>query len=279
MTFLSAKGTITLEMEVKTLKKLICFILAATALLSACAAPAPQPPTDPTEPSATTAPPVTDPPVTEPPVTVPPVTEPPPTEPPVDPPEPFIPHEKFDAAACAELLGTWTATITLDNDLQKLEAFNAKTAFTLYYTFEEDGHFFAWVEEEGFENAIDSYETAMIEHMVTLQYQTFYGLLEYQGVAPEVIESRWKNGPEAEARAECADSVAALNLYHRFKRLLRDGQYYVEGGKLYTQLSEVKFEANSFTAGKTKLTLRTTDNRGTYRDICVDFPLVFEKFE
>lgn len=277
LTFFLEKDTIILEMEVKTMKNLICLLLAATLLLSACAAPAPVESTTPTDPPETTAPQVTDPPPTDPPVTEPPATEPPPTEPPEDPPEPFIPHEQFDAAACASLLGTWSTIITLDNDLQNLEMFTGATAFTLHYTFAEDGYFSAWVDKREFESAIDTYEAAIIDHMVNLQYQTFYGLLEYQGIEPEEIQNRWKAGPDAQAREECTESVAALNLYHRFKRLIREGQYYVEGGKLYTQISEEKFEANSYTAANTNLTLRSTSNLGVYRDICVDFPLVLSK--
>lgn len=272
--------TIRAEMEVKPMKKLICIIIALMLLLSACAAPAPADPTEST-PQATTVPPVTDPPPTEPPVTEPPATEPPPTDPPELPPveEPFVPHELFDAAACAPLLGDWTTIITLDNSLQNLEMFTGVTCFTLHYTFTEDGQFKAWADEKEFDNAIDTYEAAMIDHMVSLRYLTFYGLLEYQGVGEVEILNRWTNGPEAAAREDCQNSVAALNLYHRFKRLLREGQYYVNGGKVYTQLSEDSFEANAYTAATATLTLRNTDNRGTYRDICVDFPLIFTKSE
>ena len=119
----------------------------------------------------------------------------------------------------------------------------------------------------------------MIDHMVDLRYITFKGPLEYQGVEEEEIIRRWMNGPELEARVECEENVAALNLYHRFKKLLREGQYYVNGSKLYTQISEDTFETNSFVAQKTALTLRSTDQRGTYRDICLNFPLVLWKSE
>ena len=266
-------------MEVKTVKKLICLTLALMLLLSACAAPntpdaTTQPPvTDPTG----TEPPVTDPPVTEPPVTEPPVTEPLPTDPPEE--EPFVAHENFDAAACKKLIGTWSVTVTLDNDLQNLSLFTGKTSFTLHYTFGEDGYFSTWADEAEFNKAIDDYEAMVIDHMVDLRYITFMGPLEYQGIPEEEIKTRWQNGPEMEARSECADSVAALNLYHRFKRLLREGQYYVNDGKVYTQLSDDKFEANTYTVSGSVLTLRNTTNMGVYRDICVNFPMKLEKSE
>lgn len=266
-------------MEVKTVKKLICIAIAMMLLLSACAGSAE---VAPTPPPATTAPdthpPETDPPITEPPVTEPPETEPPPTEPPMDP-NPFLAHEKFDAAKCASLLGTWTMTVTLDWQIQNLELFTGKTTFELHYTFDENGYFRAWADQKEFDNAIDDYEAAVIDHMVDLRYITFKGPLEYQGVEEEEIIRRWMNGPELEARVECEENVAALNLYHRFKKLLREGQYYVNGSKLYTQISEDTFETNSFVAQKTALTLRSTDQRGTYRDICLNFPLVLWKSE
>lgn len=266
-------------MEVKLVKKLICLTLALILMLCACAAPQTPDPT-------TTEPPVTDPtgtepPVTDPPVTEPPVTEPQPTDPPEDPPqdEPFVAHEKFDAAACAKLMGTWSVTVTLDNDLQNLSLFTGETSFTLHYTFGEDGRFEAWADEAEFDKAIDDYEAMVIEHMVDLRYITFMGPLEYQGVPEEEINQRWNNGPEQEARDECEKSVAALNLYHRFKRLLRSGQYYVNSGKLYTQLSEDSFESNTYSISGSSLTLRNTNNMGIYRDICVNFPLKLEKSE
>lgn len=263
-------------MDVKTMKNLICYILAVMLLLSACTAKPTH--TDPTVPETTQP---TEPLPTDPPPTDPLPTDPLPTDPPEDPPieEPFQAHEKFDATACAGLMGTWTTTITLVNDLQNLELFSKETSFTLHYTFREDGSFSAWADETEFNTAIEEYEAAVIDHLVNLRYQTFYGQLEYQGVAEEEIQQRWLEGPELEARNESEKNVAALNIYHRFKLLLREGQYYVSDGKLYTQLKQTKFESNSYTLSKTGLTLRTTDNRNTYRDICVDFPLVLQKSE
>lgn len=264
------------------MKKLICILLAMMLLLSACAAsPSADSTTAPSVTNPNTEPPVTEPPSTEPPVTEPPATEPPPTEPTEDPPEeePFLAHENFDAAKCASLLGTWSMTVTLDWQLQNLELFTGRTSFELHYTFEENGYFRAWADQTEFDNAIDEYEAAVIEHMVDLRYITFKGPLEYQGVEEEEIMTRWMNGPELEARVECEESVAALNLYHRFKKLLREGQYYVSGNKLYTQLAEDAFETNSYVAQKEALTLRSTDQYGIYRDICLYFPLVLWKSE
>lgn len=258
------------------MKKLICLTLALMLLLCACAAPdSPEPTT--TEPPATD-PTTTEPPVTEPPATQPPETEPQPTDPPEDP-EPFVAHEKFDAKACSKLIGTWTVTIILDNDLQNLSLLTGETAFTLHYTFGEDGHFAAWADPAEFDKAVDDYETMVIDHMVDLSYITFMGPLEYQGVPEDEINERWLNGQEQKAREECEKSVAALNLYHRFKCLLREGQYYVSDGKLYTQIFEDRFESNSYTISGTLLTLRNTNNMSVYRDICVNFPLKLTKSE
>ena len=278
MTFLHYGDKIYSEMDVKTVKKLICLILAAMLTLSACA-PASTPPVPTTQPA--TDPTATDPAPTDPAPTDPAPTDPLPTDPPADPPAevPFEAHEKFDATACAGLTGTWITTVTLDNDLQNLEMFSTKTSFALHYTFREDGSFSAWVDQTEFDAAINDFEAAVIDHMVQLRYQIFYGQLEYQGVEEEEILQRWMDGPEADARLQSKDSVAALNLYHRFKLLVREGQYYVDGGKLYTQLKQNKFESNTFTLSKTGLTLRTTSNQGTYRDICIDFPLSFQKSE
>lgn len=276
------------------MKKLICTLLIFLLLAGCTNSPAPTVPSDSTQSTTAptvTQPPVTEPPVTEPPVTEPPVTNPPVTEPPVtdptddpsvDPPfeePPFVAHESFDATACAPLKGTWSTTITLSGALQNLEMFTERTSFQLYYTFDENGYFRAWADQTEFDKAIDDFEAMVIDHMVDLRFITFKGPLEYQGVDDEEIEARWINGPEAEARLECAESVAALNLYHRFKRLLREGQYYVSGGKLYTQLSEDSFESNGYAVSAEALDLRNTNNMSIYRDICINFPVLLMKSE
>jgi hypothetical protein len=273
------------------MKKLTCILLALMLLTACAAAPAsteaPQSTTAPSvaNPTGTqppiTEPPITEPPITEPPVTEPPVTEPPTTEPPEDPPveEPFIAHEKFDATKCASLLGTWSTEITLSGELQNLELFTGRTQFTLYFTFDEEGRFHTWTDQEEFTNAIDDFEALMVDHMVELRYAIFRGPLEYQGLEEEAILERWGSGPEQQARQECEDSVATLNLYHRFKRLIREGQYYVSDGKVYTQLSEEKFESNGYTVSGKVMSLNNTNNMSTYRDICINFPIIFQKSE
>lgn len=261
------------------MKKSICLILALALMLALAAcerAPDPASATADTQP--TTEPTVTDPPITEPPITEPPVTEPPVTEPPItEPPdiEPPEAHEKFDAAKCAPLLGTWSTTITLDGQLQNFELFTGRTTFELYYSFDEFGYFRAYADQTEFDNAIDDYEAMVIDHMVELRYITFKGPLEYQGVPEEEIQAQWFNGPELDARVECEEAVAALNLYHRFGKLLREGQYYVDSGKLYTQLSDGTFESSTYVPEATALSLMSSSNLPLYRDICINFPLIF----
>ena len=275
------------------MKKLFCVFLALM-LLSACsAAPDSAGVTNGTD--ATTAPTVTEPTATEPTATEPTVTEPPVTEPPTtEPPEevedpedpedppveiPFEPHDEFSADACASLIGTWSTKIKLTNELQYLDMFTGKTSFTLYYTFEENGRFTAWVNQDEFTAAIDDFEALMVDHMVELRYTAFRGPLEYQGLEEEAILERWGSGPEQQAREECESTVSSLNLYHRFKQLTREGQYYVSGAKLYTQVSAERFEANGYTVNGKAMTLNNTNYMSIYRDICVDFPMVFQKSE
>ena len=263
------------------MKNLIIILLALMLLTACAAAPTPTEGTHSTTAPTVTEPNPTEPSVTEPPITVPPVTEPPTTEPPIDPPEDeiFEPHESFDTAKCASLMGTWSTKITLSGELQNLEMFTGRTEFTLNFTFDEEGRFRAWADQAEFTNALDEFEALMVDHLVELRYYTFKGPLEYQGLEEEAILERWGSGPEQEARQECEANVAALNLYHRFKRLLREGQYYVSGSKVYTQISEEKFESNSYTVNGKVMSLNNTNNMSTYRDICVDFPLIFQKSE
>lgn len=249
----------------------LLLIVALVLAMTACA-PSPELPQDTTGPdqtSSTTGP--TDPPPTDPPPTDPPPTDPPPTDPPPA-------HEKFDADTCAKLLGTWSVTVTLDNRLMNFEYFSGKTTFQLYYSFDENGQFSAFVDETEFENAIDTYEQLVIEHMVELRYTTFLGQHEWIGTPYDEIDILWQNGPEMEARGECEDFVATLNLYHRYAKLIREGQYYVEGGKLYTQREE-GFEASAYVAGSSSLTLTNTDNPDIYSHLGIRFPFVLKACE
>lgn len=251
------------------MKKLIALLLVvATVLAMGACASSPEPPQETTGP---TAPPPTDPPPTNPPPTDPPPTDPPPTDPPPA-------HDKFDADACAKLMGTWSVTMTLDNRLMNFEYFGGKTSFTLYYSFDENGQFSAFVDETEFENAIDTYEQLVVDHMVELRYTTFLGQLEWIGTPYDEIDILWQNGPEMEARGECEDFVATLNLYHRYAKLIREGQYYVEGGKLYTQLGD-GFEASAYVVTTSALTLTNTDNPTNYNDLGIRFPFVLKACE
>ena len=252
------------------MKKLLCIAILLMLLLTACTSAAQGP-----APTAGTQPTVTEPTPTqtEPPVTQPPTTQPPTTEP-VLPPEPFVAHEKFSAESCSKLFGIWSAKIRLDWHLQNLDQFTGYTEFTLFYSFDEDGYFEAYVDPVAFDKAIENYEKMVIEHMLGLRYEAFRGPLEYQGVPEEKIREKWESGEKEKARAEVAASVAALNLYHRFNMLTREGQYYVEGGKLYTQVDKETFETSSYSCTAKALTLKNTDRFTVYRPLCIKFPFI-----
>ena len=245
------------------MKKTLCITILLMLILSACSAPTEPPATSiPTQPTASEPVPT----VTEPAQTEPPVTEPP------ELPEPFVAHEKFSTLSCASLLGTWSVKVRLDWQLQNLDQFTGHTEFTLYYSFGEDGCFRAYADQTEFDRAIDNYEAMVIEHMLDLRYAAFKGPLEYQGIPEENIVNMWKNGEKEKARQEVKDSVAALNLYHRFRQLLREGQFYVEGGKLYTQVDEDTFECSSYSCADKTLILKNTDHFSVYRPLCIRFP-------
>lgn len=246
------------------MKKILCITIILMLLLTACASSAQSPATT-ADTQPTNSEPV--PTVTDPPETVPPTTDPP------EPPAPFEAHEKFSAESCEALMGTWSVTVRLDWQLQNLDQFTQHTEFTLYYSFDEEGYFQSYVNQSEFDNAIDSYEAMVIEHMLLLRYEAFRGPLQYQGVPEENIRAKWEAGQKDVARQECKDSVAALNLYHRFGQLIREGQFYVEGGKLYTQVDDTTFEASGYSCTAAALTLKNTDRFMVYRPLCIRFPL------
>lgn len=244
------------------MKKILALLLAAIFLLTAgCAAPTQTPETTP--PQTTTQPEDTKPTETQPTITEPPATRP-------------DPHEQFDAIDCATLLGTWSTPITLDGSLLYLPSFEESVSFSLYYSFDVYGQFSAFVDDGEFETALNTYESAIVDHMVQMQYLTFKGRYEYYNT-PEEIDAMWADGPQAQAQTDSETFVASLNLYHKCMALIRQGQYYAADGKVYTQLEEGVFECNAYKATESTLTLTTTDNMTAFRPLGISFPLEFAK--
>jgi predicted small lipoprotein YifL len=250
------------------MKKLTALLLAALMItMAACGAKQPQP-----QPSATTSPSTapTTVPETEP--TTQPITQPT-TVPVTIPSTAPVMHEKFDAEACASLLGTWKTTVTMDKELLNTSYFTKKVKFDLFYTFNEDGSFAIYVDEEAFTAAIAQFESLMVEHMVERGYATFKADMERDGYGSTRIEELWAEGEEAKVRGETENFVKGLNLLGRFSQLLREGQYYVEDGRLYTAHPENGWESSKFKVKNGNLTLSNTDNPGIYRMLCINFPL------
>lgn len=252
------------------MKKLTALLLAAVMLLSlaACAG-------TPEQTETTTAPTVTEPQTTP---TTEPATEPstePATEPSTEPPA----HELFDPEVCAPLFGTWNTTVTMDKELLNTSYFYKKVTFQLYYTFHEDGTFAVHVDEEDFKAAITEFESLLTDHMVERGYATFKAEMERQGYGESRIETMWAEEEEAKQRTEAEEFMAGLNLLGRFSQLLREGQYYVADGRVYTELADGNFESSTFTVKNSKLTLKDTDNLGIYRTLCINFPLKLTSVE
>lgn len=242
------------------MKKLTALLLAALMILLAACAPE--------QPDVTTAP--TNEPVTEPSVT--PTTQPE-TEPSTAPTEP----DPFDAEACAPLFGTWKTTVTIDKELLNTSYFTQKVEFDLFYTFNEDGSFAVHAEEEAFKTAIEEFEGLMVDHMVERGYATFKADMEREGYGSSRIDTMWAEGEEAKVRGNAQEFMKELDLLVRFSALLREGEYYVEEGRVYTALTEGGFESNRFAVESSELTLSDTDNREIYRTLCINFPLTLTK--
>lgn len=249
------------------MKKLIALLLCAILVLATAACSAPEQPSETTGPEQMeTTQPTTLPAVTQPTVTEPPVTKP-------------VAHEKFDLVACKPIRGTWSTTIKLDADLLNLERFTEETSFQLYYSFDKHGQFCAYVDMEEFTDAIDSYEEKVIQHMVDLRYSQYKTTMSWKGHSTAKINEMWAAGPEAEARSASTDTIATMNLYHRFLQLTREGLYYVEDGTLFTQLTEDTFEGTNYVVKGSELTLQAPSNSRLYSSLSVEFPLVFTHCE
>ena len=101
--------------------------------------------------------------------------------------------------------------------------------------------------------------------------------MERDGYSATRIETMWAEGEEAKVRSDSQEFMKGLNLLGRFSELLREGNYYVEEGRVYTALAESGYESNQFEVKSGSLTLSDTDNREIYRTLCINFPLTLEK--
>lgn len=249
------------------MKKLTTLLLCAVLVLATAACAAPEQPSETNLPQQTE----TNQPTTQPPVTEPAVTEPPVTNPPA--------HEKFDLVACMPLRGSWSATIKLNADLLNLERFTEETSFQLNYSFDKHGQYSVSVDMKEFTAAIETYEKLVVDHMVQMQYSQYKITMGWKGHSAAKIDEMWKDGPEADARTACAETVDTMNLYHRFMKLTRQGQYYVEDGALFLQNGETGFESCDYLVNNGELTLENTNNPGLYRSLNIQFPFVLTQSE
>lgn len=246
------------------MKKLTVMLLTVMLLLAACGAD-PEPTAQTTIPATSATQPETQP------------TTLPSTQPETEPSTAPVKSEKFDEAACAPLFGTWKTTVTMDKELLNTSYFTKKVQFDLFYTFNQDGSFAIHVDEEQFKGAIAEFEGLMVEHMVERGFASFQAEMERDGYSASRIDEMWAEGEEEKVRTESQDFIKSLGLFDQFSQLLREGNYYVEEGRVYTALAESGWESSAFTVKKSKLTLSDTDNQGIYRMLCVDFPLVLEQ--
>ena len=250
------------------MKKLTALLLTAAILLgmAACAVTPGQ--------SETTVPTVTQPSVPDNTDATVPSSEPV-TEPSTVPTEPSL----FDKETCAPLFGTWVTTITLDNDIQHMADFKGKVTFSLYYSFYENGVFWIHMDWEEGSSAFTEFESLMVEHMVEKGYLAFRAEKSRKGYSKAKIDAMWAESEQAKARAQYETTISQLNLFGRFQKLLRGGEYYVLDGRLYTALDGEKFESSAFTLEEGVLTLKDTDNLGAYRLLSIDFPMTLTKPE
>jgi hypothetical protein len=87
------------------------------------------------------------------------------------------------------------------------------------------------------------------------------------------IEQAWQTQQEI-AKLDAETFVKNLSLSPRIAQLDRDGDYYVEAGKVYLSKADGSYEACGFMLGEDGiLTLTDTDNLNLYRPLGIRFPL------
>lgn len=199
--------------------------------------------------------------------------EPEPTTAPTEP--TTLANDRFDPEQSADLIGSWTTTITLDGSMFNLEM-EDKVEMTLVYRLNGDGTYFRGVEPEEYKTAIATYGAAVEKFMLDRLYAKFTAEKVHEGISKKKIETLWEE-EKASAEEQAKRFVEGLYLEYRFSQLNGEGDYYAENSFFWFSKADGSYEPCGYELTDAGLTITEVDNPKVYRQLKLELPLLLTK--
>lgn len=199
--------------------------------------------------------------------------EPEPTTAPTEP--TTLANDRFDPEQSADLIGSWTTTITLDGSMFNLEM-EDKVEMTLVYRLNGDGTYFRGVEPEEYQTAIATYGAAVEKFMLDRLCAKFTAEKVQEGISKKKIETLWEK-EKAAAEEQAKRFVEGLYLEYRFSQLNGEGDYYAENSIFWFSKADGSYEPCGYELTDAGLTITEVENPRVYRQLKLELPLLLTK--
>lgn len=186
-------------------------------------------------------------------------------------------NDRFDPEASADLIGTWTTTITLDGDMFNLTDMEETSQMTLVYQLNADGTYFRGVESEEYHAAIAAYGAAVETFMLDRLYAKFVAEKTIDGVSKKKIEKQWEENEKAGAQEQAKRFVEGLYLDYRFSQLTSSGDYYADSNILWFSKADGTYEPCGYALTDDGLTINEVENPRIYKQLKLELPLLLTK--
>ena len=198
-------------------------------------------------------------------------------EPTTGPTEPTtLANDRFDPEHSADLIGSWSTTITLDGAIFNLEMEDT-VQMKLVYRLNGDGTYFRGVEKEEYQTAIATYGAALEKFMLDRLYAKFTAEKLLEGISQKKIPTLWEEKEKASAEEQAKRFVEGLYLEYRFSQLNGEGDYYAENSILWFSKTDGTYEPCGYELTDAGLTITEVENPRIYRQLKLELPLLLIK--
>ena len=194
-----------------------------------------------------------------------------------EPPTTTLANDRFDPETAAELIGSWTTTITMDGAMFNLTEMEETVEMTLVYQLNADGTYTRGVEEEEYHAAIAAYGAAVEKFLIDRLYAKFTAEKLIEGIAKKKIPALWEETQKAAAEEQARRFVEGLYLDYRFSQLNSRGDYYEEDGVIWFSLEDGTYEPCSYNVSDLGLMVTKVENEKLSKQLGLELPLLLTK--
>ena len=194
-----------------------------------------------------------------------------------EPPTTTLANDRFDPETAAELIGSWTTTITMDGAMFNLTEMEETVEMTLVYQLNADGTYTRGVEEEEYHAAIAAYGAAVEKFLIDRLYAKFTAEKLIEGIAKKKIPALWEETQKAAAEEQARRFVEGLYLDYRFSQLNSRGDYYAEAEIIWFSKTDGTYEPCTYTLSEEGLTITEVEDPKVYKQLKLELPLLLTK--